>query len=252
MEQKMESMFYYRKYIIGIDQPEILQGGYQSYLKMNDWWLPLNHPNQWKLDKKQAKKFAKSWINIISSAKTVLEKNRNVSLDNINIRKATEGDIPQIKLINDSESEWVGEESEDFFKRYLDISFFLVAINKQDEVIGFVMVMDGNEEYDSINFLWFKQKYNNFRYIDRIVIKEDYRLAGIADKLYNFVSVSMVEDNRRSFLVVKVSIEPLNLASKKFHLKKGFQKVGKLKDKKSCNMYRVDYQEYLKWKKNKI
>jgi RimJ/RimL family protein N-acetyltransferase len=58
----------------------------------------------------------------------------------------------------------------------------------------------------------------------------------------------MGEDSHRSLFVVKISIEPLNFASKKFHMKKGFRKVGRLKDEKSCNMYIVNYPEYLKWK----
>ena len=51
-------------------------------------------------------------------------------------------------------------------------------------IIGFVICFRENSEYKSPNYNYFKNKEENFLYIDRVVIKDSYRRRGVGTYLY--------------------------------------------------------------------
>lgn len=100
---------------------------------------------------------------------------------------------------------------------------FLVA-----EVYGtpaaFLMAMREGHPYDSENYVWFSKQYPQFLYIDRIVIDEPFRSAGLGRKLYDAVK----EHARKTGVGVvtcEVDTIPYNEASLKFHESMGFKEV---------------------------
>ena len=48
--------------------------------------------------------------------------------------------------------------------------------------VGFVFLYDEKTEYDSQNYLYFKNKYQKFLYVDRIIIAGEYQSWGISKK----------------------------------------------------------------------
>ena len=154
----------------------------------------------------------------------------------MSIRRAQEKDLPSILELNNKESHWVGKKDINFFQLYMDIPIFIIFENNQ-EVVGFLMAMDQNTDYDSINFLWFKNKFNKFFYIDRVIVDESMRGKGIASLLYKEV----IDMKGLIPLVAEVSIYPSNESSWIFHDKIGFKEVGTLTSgNKKVRMYHLD------------
>ncbi|MTI17846.1 GNAT family N-acetyltransferase [Rhodobacteraceae bacterium RKSG542] len=90
---------------------------------------------------------------------------------------------------------------------------------------GFLLVFDDRANYSSPNFLWFKQRYGRFFYIDRIVVSPEARGKGVAKALYDdlfaFAKAKGVER-----VVCEVNSDPPNPASDQFHAALGFKPVG--------------------------
>ncbi|NPV50326.1 MAG: GNAT family N-acetyltransferase [Candidatus Methanofastidiosum sp.] len=154
----------------------------------------------------------------------------------MNIRRAQEKDLPRILELNNIESKWVGKKEISFFQKYWNIPFFSI-IEDSDKVVGFLMAMDDCTDYDSVNFLWFKNKFRKYYYIDRVIVDESMRGKGIASMLYK----ELINNKGPVPLVAEVAIEPQNEGSVKFHDKVGFKEVGTLtSDGKKVRMYYLD------------
>ena len=69
---------------------------------------------------------------------------------------------------------------------------------------------------DSVNFLWFKERYANFIYVDRVVVAADARRMGVASRLYDDV-----EDHARAsdapLITCEINLRPPNPDSIAFH-----------------------------------
>lgn len=80
-------------------------------------------------------------------------------------------------------------------------------------------------DYSSKNYKFFNDNERNFLYIDRIVIKEEYRRKGIANYLYS--SIEEIASELGSPLCCEVNTFPENKPSIEFHKKLGFIDIGK-------------------------
>jgi hypothetical protein len=93
------------------------------------------------------------------------------------------------------------------------------------EVDAFLLAFDRDAEYDSPNFLWFRERYERFVYVDRIVVAPAARGRGLAHLLYREL---FGEATRAGYscVVCEVNSEPPNPASDAFHASLGFAEVG--------------------------
>jgi len=87
-----------------------------------------------------------------------------------------------------------------------------------------VVVLSDTADYDSDFYRWFTERYENFLYIDRIVVADWARGQGIAKQLYQ--TIEQVAQAKQMAIVADVYSEPPNIASLHLHLKMGFQSVG--------------------------
>ena len=93
-------------------------------------------------------------------------------------------------------------------------------------IAGFLLVFGPQANYDSPNFLWFKARYQDFLYVDRIVISESFRGHHLASTFYEQLD-SIAIARGITHVVCEVDIDPPNPASLRFHEKLGFVEVGK-------------------------
>lgn len=106
---------------------------------------------------------------------------------------------------------------------YAHASYFRVA--EVDGVIaGFLIAMRENTAYTSPNFLWFRERYPEFLYVDRIVIAEPNRRDGLGRILY--CDVTSYAELRVPLLTCEVFLEPRDDAAVLFHGTYGFNEVG--------------------------
>lgn len=93
------------------------------------------------------------------------------------------------------------------------------------DVEAFLLAFDQNADYDSPNFLWFRDRYDRFVYVDRVVVAPTARGRGHARRLYDelFAHGRAIGHAR---VVCEVNIRPPNPASNAFHTALGFREVG--------------------------
>lgn len=104
----------------------------------------------------------------------------------------------------------------------LDAAFMARAIDAES---GFLIAFDESANYQGANFTWFKQRYERFVYVDRIVIAEAARGRGLAKAFYAAL-IEEARTARQSRIVCEVNISPPNPESNAFHDRLGFQEVG--------------------------
>ncbi len=104
----------------------------------------------------------------------------------------------------------------------VDRAFLARSIGDGD---AFLMAFDQDADYDSPNFLWFRQRHRRFVYVDRIVVAPAARGRGHARRLYD----ELIDTARRAGhdrIVCEINTAPPNPASDAFHAALGFVEVG--------------------------
>ena len=90
---------------------------------------------------------------------------------------------------------------------------------------AFLIAFEQDADYDSPNFLWFRERYPRFVYVDRIVTAASARGRGLAQRLYLelFEQASRAGHER---MVCEINLSPSNPGSDAFHAALGFSEVG--------------------------
>ena len=92
-------------------------------------------------------------------------------------------------------------------------------------VDAFLLAFDENALYDSPNYLWFRERYRRFVYVDRIVVAPAARGSGYARLLYADLFQHAGQAGH-DIVVCEVNSDPPNPASDAFHAAQGFAEVG--------------------------
>ena len=109
------------------------------------------------------------------------------------------------------------------FDRLIGESFYAAAINEADALL---LSFEQSADYDSPNFLWFRERYDRFVYIDRVVTAASSRGKGYARALYSDLFARTRAANH-SRVVCEVNFVPPNPVSDAFHAALGFAEVGR-------------------------
>lgn len=98
----------------------------------------------------------------------------------------------------------------------------LIAALDGRVLAGFLLALDETAEYGSPNFLYFREAFDRFVYVDRIVVSPDHRRLGIGAGLYRRLA-EITDDAPR--ITCEVNLEPPNPGSLSFHEGLGFRIV---------------------------
>lgn len=101
--------------------------------------------------------------------------------------------------------------------------YFRVA-ESDNCLVGFLIALNQDAKYDSSNFNWFKQRYTQFVYVDRIVIAKGQRSVGIGRLFY--ADVLSFAEVRAPAIVAEVFMEQSTHPALLFHGSFGFHEVG--------------------------
>jgi predicted GNAT superfamily acetyltransferase len=101
--------------------------------------------------------------------------------------------------------------------------YFRVA-EKDGLLAGFLVALSQDAPHDSPNFLWFRERYPQFAYIDRIVVASTRRGAGVGRVFYGDLQ-SFVEV-RVPRIAAEVFLESSSHPALLFHGSFGFREVG--------------------------
>ena len=97
------------------------------------------------------------------------------------IRKAQKKDYAEILKLNQKDVEMLSPLDEDLLTKMDELSEIFHVIEKDSQILAFMLAFRNGCDYWSDNYRWFLEKYDNFIYIDRIVIDENCRKQGFPE-----------------------------------------------------------------------
>lgn len=104
-----------------------------------------------------------------------------------------------------------------------DQAFWVRAVGGGADAL--LIALDQNAAYDSPNFIWFRDRFDRFVYVDRVIVSPQMRGHGLARRLYEdlFDAAARAGHVR---VCCEVNADPPNPASDAFHAAMGFDVVG--------------------------
>jgi uncharacterized protein len=143
------------------------------------------------------------------------------------LRPATDADLPAILTLNQGSVPEVTPITLEALGVLVAAAPHVKVVERQGSVVAVLIGLDERARYDSPNFLWFKERYDRFFYVDRVMVAPGARGVGVGTQLY-----ADVEAHARQagypVLTCEVNSRPLNVPSMAFHRKAGFLPVGTL------------------------
>lgn len=140
------------------------------------------------------------------------------------VRPATAGDHPAVRALNDASTPHVNALTDDQFAWLAThVDYFRVA-ELDGAFAGFVMAIRRGTPYWSGNYAWFTARFEDFIYLDRVVVSPTARRGGVGRALY----ADLVEFARGRWprITLEVNVRPPNPGSIAFHESLGFVRVG--------------------------
>lgn len=140
------------------------------------------------------------------------------------IRNLSESDYLAVLELNNSNTPAVSELNREGLQSLVEMAWASWAVEdiETKKLIGFCLILCPGQNYSSDNYQWVCDHYENFQYLDRVVISEKFQGKGFGRKLYEYW-FSMANSQP---LLVEVNIKPKNDGSIAFHEKLGFVSVG--------------------------
>ena len=111
---------------------------------------------------------------------------------------------------------------EEFRLQSVNCTYSYIQCSTNSMPVGFIFLYDEKTEYDSLNYSYFKNRYQKFLYVDRIIIAGEHQKKGYGQQLYDFV----IDTHNPDIFCCEVNITPPNRQSLSFHHKYGFKEIG--------------------------
>jgi len=108
------------------------------------------------------------------------------------------------------------------YRQMVAAAFYAKGVAPAD---AYLIAFDQDGDYDSPNFLWFRDRYDRFAYIDRIVTAPEARGQGLARALYEDL-FAQARAGGHTLVGCEVNSDPPNPGSDAFHAKLGFTEAG--------------------------
>lgn len=134
-------------------------------------------------------------------------------------------ELETVLLLNQSEVPNVGPLDITKLTRLIATSYQTIVADVDGDIAGFVITMIPGAAYESENYQWFEQRYDQHLYVDRIAVSGQHRGLGIGKGLYTAISQNEASRER---ITCEVNLAPANPGSMAFHQKLGFALVGEL------------------------
>lgn len=140
------------------------------------------------------------------------------------VKRLTEAQLQSLVQMNLDSVPAVNAIAAEDFSRFAETAELFGVIELERELAGFIIALGSGHEYDSLNYQYFDQRYDNFLYVDRIVIDEQYRRQGYGKRIYQTLEQVAASQNCNQ-LCCEVNLKPANPGSMQFHTDFGFQQV---------------------------
>jgi predicted GNAT superfamily acetyltransferase len=157
------------------------------------------------------------------------------------IRAYRPDDLAAVHAINQAAVPAVGEETAEALAHIASQSCVALTVEVEEDndpagaseagegpvIAGFTFVLPPRADYDSLNYAWFGERYEEFLYLDRVAVSPEFQRQGIGRLIYEEVQRRGAQEwpTARVF-ALEVNLQPRNDASLAFHASLGFVEVG--------------------------
>src|SRR5699024_7072180 len=122
------------------------------------------------------------------------------------IRDVHEHDLDAVLALNNAASGGISPMDRTQLQHFYQIADYFRVAEMNGHVAGFLIALRENADARGVNFRWFKQRYERFVYIDRIVVANTYRRHGLGRVFYS--DVQSFAEPRAPMLTCAVDLEP--------------------------------------------
>lgn len=141
------------------------------------------------------------------------------------IQDLGQGDLKELVRINNLALPHVNELDEGSAADIIAQASFAIKVLQGGKFAGFLLGLEPGQAYASLNYRWFCDRYDQFAYVDRIVVSEECRGSGVGQALYEAL-MSFCRARSIPRITCEVNIEPPNPGSLAFHHQFGFVSAG--------------------------
>jgi predicted GNAT superfamily acetyltransferase len=138
----------------------------------------------------------------------------------LTLRPITDADRTFVLELNAESVHFLAPMDDEHLGYLLEEATFAEIAERAGQRVGFVLLFASGTGYDGLNYAWFTDRYDDFLYLDRIVVSSAHRRAGHASAIYDLVEA------RHPRIALEVNTVPPNLASLEFHHGRGYRPVG--------------------------
>ena len=142
----------------------------------------------------------------------------------LRLRDVREHELEHVLALNNSAGPTILPMDAERARLFLAEARYFRVAEVDGHLAGFLIALTPDAEYQSPNFRWFQQQFEDFVYIDRIVVAGTYRRHGLGRIFY--ADVQSFAEVRSPRLCCEVLLEPRDDASVLFHGTYGFREVG--------------------------
>jgi len=141
------------------------------------------------------------------------------------IRDARDGDFDAVLEVNNAAVPNVTALDRPALDALAELADHFRVCESDGQLSGFLIALRPDADYESENFRWFCERYDDFVYIDRVVVARPWRGLGLGRVLY--ADIQSHAESRAPLLTCEVNLDPPNDVSLLFHGTNGFQEVGR-------------------------
>ena len=128
---------------------------------------------------------------------------------------------PALVALNNDHAALLSFLAPERFRALIGEAFLACRIGEEALLVAF----DQAADYDSPNFLWFRDRFERFVYVDRIVVDPRARGRGLARRLDDLLFERACAAGHAR-VVCEVNADPPNPGSDAFHAALGFAEIG--------------------------
>ncbi|MCL2503085.1 MAG: GNAT family N-acetyltransferase [Coriobacteriia bacterium] len=150
----------------------------------------------------------------------------NLHSDGLLIREALPSDFPSMLELNRAWVRFLSPLDAGALAALHRQCAYRVVVEVNGGIAGFLLALCPGEEYDSPNYRWFSQQFDDFLYIDRVVVGGSHQGQGVGRALYIHV-IDWAKDAGFGMLTCEIDIDPPNERSSAFHSGFGFAEIGR-------------------------
>ena len=141
------------------------------------------------------------------------------------LRDASDSDLVAVLELNQSAVPAVNALSLEEMHWFLEHAHYFRIVHDKERLGAFLIGLRPGTDYQSLNYRWFCEHYDDFAYVDRVAVNPRARRLGLASMLYEDFRASLPEDVR--LMTCEVNLRPPNPDSMRYHERRGFKEVGR-------------------------